>query len=282
LWASGEFESCIHAAQEKYSGPKNQKGFAFFSFIFGWWAGCVGHWTDTNTGPITAAAAGLTGIFTFVLACSTIGLWRETEGLAVGADEQSKKMGESIAESARAATAMEGVANSLEEITVANRQTAELIRDNAINQMRAYITISYGQLFYQDQRVGPRIQMDPAVLNVGFTPARRVVSAFKAAILPFPIPDDFDFTIPEPDPDIGGTMHPRQPYTFRAVADEFYTEEDIWDTIFLKGRALYVWGTVWYDDISKIRRFQDYAAFAVWREAGKCGWVNAPRHNNGN
>src|SRR6185437_1468253 len=50
-----------------------------------------------NTDPtIEASSTLVVAIFTMVLAWSTKGLWQETERLAEGADDQSKKMTASI------------------------------------------------------------------------------------------------------------------------------------------------------------------------------------------
>lgn len=86
LWHSWSFEKCIHQipnqiAQEDYGSS--------LTFLLAWpteWAGCLGPFMEINSDAILAT-------FTVVLAASTIFLWRETKGLARGADEQ-RKVGE--------------------------------------------------------------------------------------------------------------------------------------------------------------------------------------------
>lgn len=56
----------------------------------------------------------LIGLFTLILAISTIGLWWQTERLARGADDQSEKMEKSIAASMRSASAAERAAEASE------------------------------------------------------------------------------------------------------------------------------------------------------------------------
>lgn len=220
----------------------------------------------------------LIGFFTLVLAVSTIGLWWQTERLAEGADDQSDKMAASITEATRAATAMEGVSASLKITAAVGTETLV----NFGKQMRAYLSIASGTLWAQCQSTGARLQMDPVVVNTGLTPARNVVATFCAKILPFPIPEDFDFAVQEPNASTGGTMNPRHPYTYRAIAPEVYPEETVWKTFLLShGYALCVWGTVWYDDVSGERRHQNYAQLCVWREAGSCNWINCLKHNDG-
>lgn len=62
-----------------------------------WVARGIGSFIDADRDDISAISTFVVGVFTFILAVSTIGLWRETERLAKGADEQSKKLERSIA-----------------------------------------------------------------------------------------------------------------------------------------------------------------------------------------
>jgi hypothetical protein len=66
-------------------------------------------------------------VFTAVLAWSTIRLWRETERLAKGADQQSVDMGRYIAQAARSATAMESFGKSAaNQVYALNKQSGIL------------------------------------------------------------------------------------------------------------------------------------------------------------
>ena len=56
----------------------------------------LGCWIDSVKDDLEAASTLAVALFTMVLAASTIGLWRQTERLAERADDQARKMAESV------------------------------------------------------------------------------------------------------------------------------------------------------------------------------------------
>ena len=109
-------------------------------------------------------------LFTLFLAISTFFLWRETERLAEGADDQSKKMRESIDAANRNAIATHDAANAMQEVADATdtaRMSAEL---STQQQLRAYIGI-----ISSSARIDARdFRATLTVANRGQTPAFNV------------------------------------------------------------------------------------------------------------
>jgi len=115
-------------------------------------------------------------LFTLVLGISTIGLWLETKRLAGLAEDEGKDLKNSIAEAARAATAMEGVSTALQ----ATAKNNELITERQRQAVRAYVFVISGNLYTgitvnppQTNRPNePFIQLE--IRNSGPTPAFNV------------------------------------------------------------------------------------------------------------
>jgi hypothetical protein len=43
---------------------------------------------------------------------------------------------------------------------------------------------------------------------------------------------------------------------------------------------LYVYGTVWYDDIFGARHHTNFCQWCLWKDAGVRTFINSPRHND--
>lgn len=181
--------------------------------------------------------------FTCALFIFTALLWRVTLQLSKDAktsgESQSMKMGLSIAEAIRAATAME-------EVAKATKDNAVLMQGVMHRQMRAYISVDLGEAFYQDANF--KFGSKPVFENTGFTPARKVCYWVSADILPSDTPADFSFPVGNSMvTDVG--MSPRQKYVVNGVVDKFYPDSEVAEIIKGEKKKLFVWGVVTYEDV---------------------------------
>jgi hypothetical protein len=112
--------------------------------------------------------------------------------------EQSRDMKDSIAQATRAADAMEKFA---EAATVGSRAAAEsvvTVKDSMTRQLRAYLCVNfYGAIFQNREQEFPRFEVRLQLVNVGPTPRYKVSYKARADVLPFPLPDDFSFVLPD-------------------------------------------------------------------------------------
>lgn len=115
---------------------------------------------------------------------------------------QTQDMKASIGEATRAATAMEGIAISMSSNVQSARESVEVSREIADRQKivtelsgRAYLSATFNTAFYQD--ANHVFEASALLMNRGSTPAYDVTFRAAADILPFPIPDDFEFPLPE-------------------------------------------------------------------------------------
>jgi len=168
-------------------------------------------------------------------------------------------MKNSIAESAKAASAMEQVAQHFADNVAAFRERSAL-------QMRAYVSVLIGNAVYQERAHGLKFEASPIMLNSGHTPAHKVGYKAAASVLLVPLPPDFTFPLPD---EISGAvvLGPQQTFIMNALVrePEWFDEADIPDIKAGRGkRALYVWGIVFYEDIFGVAQKTKFCQMITW------------------
>lgn len=164
---------------------------------------------------------------------------------------QSTDMSNSIKEAARAADGMEKSAAAMTMVASTLENTAE-------RQLRAYLTVINGGAIFQEKNrekgENLRFEAKPMMVNTGQTPARKVTYQAVAAILPTPLPDDFNFPPGIPTSgrgDLGSQGH----FVMNAIVSEFVDDISVEDIKNGNQQSLYVWGTIVYEDIfNKLRQ----------------------------
>jgi hypothetical protein len=237
---------------------------------------------DSRERTFNVLNASVTAIFTVVLALSTVFLWKETKDLRNFAEEQSADMKASIAEAARAATAMRDVAVAVAENAKASNENLALYKETSVREMRAYLTVSGGGVVPQDKTTNYRLEVRLNLNNTGNTPAYHIRANQTIAVLPFPLPTDFAFPLP-PRSLFGseGILGPHQNFILTAVADEIYPDDDITEIQFGMNKVLYAYGTVSYEDAFGIARHTNFSQRIAWLKDGKSFLTfNTAEHND--
>lgn len=194
------------------------------------------------------------------------------------AAEQAEDMKRAINEAGRSATAMEQVAVHIEVSARAATDSVIALKERTAQQMRAYLTVLIGAATYQNRGDNLRFESEPLLINTGHTPAHKVRYKAQAAILPVPLPDDFDF--PLTSDFIGESMlGPQQNANLVAIVDKFSPEHEVHDIKLGKGKALYVWGIVEYEDIFKTSQNTKFCQSIFWGPTGKVFGYYISRHN---
>jgi hypothetical protein len=201
----------------------------------------------------------------------------QTEKLIKENIAQSASLERSVKETARFATAMEGVAESLKKTAELSSETVKGLK----LQMRAYVTTSIGGAVFQERNKNIRFAASPLFNNNGLTPAHRVRHRSKAAVLPIPLPVDFDY--PVPDAASGeALMAPRQQNVVNIIVDDFIDDSEVASVKSGIGQGLYVWGVIEYDDVFGNPQQTRYCQFLNWLPDGKTVWGSfIPGHNDG-
>jgi len=223
-----------------------------------------------NNWPILveAISAFMTMVFTGVLALATARLWNSTKGLHDEtkrlkelAEGQSADMKASIAESAKAATAMGKVAVSMAtnaakvvESVGISREIADRQKQITELQSRAYLGVQFLGVAPQNRDTGVTFEPRVNLVNLGNTPAYDVKYSTRADVLASPLDAGFDFPLPELTP-TSSFIAPRLSKTLGSHVPHILSEEDSAQVLLGTPRRIFMWGYITYKDAFGIERF---------------------------
>lgn len=197
------------------------------------------------------------------------------------ANRQEGDMRASIAESARAATAMEGVAAGIAASVTNARELMDTQRQFGKLQMRPYISVIEPGFIPQNIATPYYAEVQLIMVNTGHTPAHNIRFAAFLRVLPAPLPNDFDFTV-RPDQIItSGHINPGQRLFFRRNVGHILPAQQYAEIIQGRGiNRLYIYGTIFFDDVFGDIHQTNFCSFGVWDTAGRFSTRNTPEHNN--
>jgi hypothetical protein len=169
--------------------------------------------------------------------------------------EQSAAMDRHIGETTRSANAMETIANTIED---GNQMI-----------MRAYVIVTIGTAIFQERRVGQsdlKFEGKATVQNTGNTPARKVRMYKQAAILPFPIPPDFTYPIPQDNAEdlTYATVGAHQSYLVSSIVPDFVPDGEVAAIKEGTKKVLCMWGLIKYEDIFGKPHTTKFAQWLTW------------------
>ncbi len=194
------------------------------------------------------------------------------------AAQQSESMKESVKEAARLASAMEVVSKEIAVSAKAATESVAALKERTAKQMRAYLCVNIGGGEYQDRAKNFKFASRPMLINAGHTPAHKVSYKAKAAILPVPLPEGFAF--PLTDESIGAALlGAQQSATLGGIVDDFCDDKEVEDIKIGKGKALYIWGIVNYEDVFGDSHFTKFCQSTLFAPGDKVYGFFIPRHN---
>jgi len=205
------------------------------------WPSAFSHINDFST-LFIVVFNGLLVLVTYSLVVSTNKLWES-------ASEQSRDLKRSIAESTRAADAMESVSASLKENTATTKAIIANQRTYAALQMRAYLSVVTGACVPQDATTNWRYEVRMIVKNTGHTTANAVNVISRLKIFESPLPDNIDLSLPIDLRDDAAHIASGNTFFFPSVLDNMISESEIEEVVKGSKRRMYVYGTVHYKDI---------------------------------
>jgi hypothetical protein len=196
-------------------------------------------------------AVATTGLLIF-----TGGLWLATYRLgrdakASGAD-QAKKMERSIAEAAKAAIAMEKMAEAADA-------QIKLAQETAQAELQAYVAVQIDGL--PNFGLGEIAEATIKIINTGVTPAYAMTQYGTIIFAPYPLMSDpMSNELIYSGVASRNTLHNREPYGAAIYGHEPITEKDI--AAFQAGHTVvYVIGNVDYKDAFKRQRRTEFCYF---------------------
>jgi hypothetical protein len=127
------------------------------------------------------------------------------------------------------------------------------------------------------------LRAQPFVQNDGFTPAHDLIINTKVIFAEYPLPADFDFTIPpSPNPSTT-TMNPRQNSFGIMILDRLLNKTELAEaTGDITKRKIFAYGQVTYTDVFDIERRSNFCFYFLWGSQGKPVWMKTQRHNDSN
>jgi hypothetical protein len=244
----------------------------------------------------------LSGLIFIIGALQTLVFWiqatrlkKTIEKMDEIATGQTRDMRDSINEATRAANAMEGVAKSLAQNVLDVQKSVEISREIADRQRlvtelsgRAYLSVSFQDAAYQD----PTHIFEAAamIVNRGNTPAYEVTFQAAADIVPFPIPEEFDFPLTAAN--VGSSVsiiEPQGVKTMRRTVSSGRIPDEQVELIKRGGppRCLAMWGVVNYKDAFHEPRYVKFAFTVYWAGTRKDGSpiimsADTAHHNDSN
>ena len=195
---------------------------------------------------------------------------------------QSRSMADSVKEAARSASAMEGVAKSLETTATASLQAADTSRQMLADlkqQFRAWVNVSIGAGASQQRTENRKFAATIMLNNTGLTPAINVRYRISVAILPVPLPANFDFPMPQQDLRCA-TVAAHTSTPIAMGVDDFVPDEEVENVKNGNSRGLYAWGKVLYDDVLGGKNHPNqFCLRVIWLSEDSVTALEIPEHS---
>lgn len=193
--------------------------------------------------------------------------------------EQSNDVRESIAQATRAAAAMEGMSAAMLANAAITTEIGKTQREFGQRQMRAYLSVTYAVTVPQDDATGHYAEIRLNLINNGHTPAHEVSYKAESRVLPFPLPDDFDFQIGEVPINSESVIGSGQHHIISSVIRDRLTPDQVERCLLGQDLRMYMWGIAYYKDAFDNPRQTKFSQSVVWMRNGGSMGVNTRRHN---
>jgi hypothetical protein len=204
---------------------------------------------DRNLVNATYVLAGIGILQLFVFGYQALKLKQTVKS----AGEQSEAMERHIGEAARSANAMENIAAKIET------------GNQAV--MRAYLTVVIGGAVFQQRREWQndlKFEAKPSLVNTGNTPARNIRIQTAADILPIPVPQDFEYPLPDEPMNSAGIIGAHQNQSLTGIVKDFVPDGEVAMIKEGDGKALCVWGVVTYEDMFGHGHTTKFGQWLLW------------------
>lgn len=220
---------------------------------------CVMRVIDKHSGTLVALATIILAIFTFFL-------WRSTHKLWIVTKKQSKDNQKSLFITKESSEATKKIVSTMEA--------------NARMQLRAYLSVAPLACVPQDKTTGWKHEVRMIIHNTGYTPAHTVNFSICARVMDFPLPDDFELSLPIQEHTAAGHIAHGQQFFIVASLEDFISDQKLEEIVKGNGQKLYVYGTVKYKDVFGEEHYTNFCQFGVWDVKGNFGTRNIFRHND--
>jgi len=242
------------------------------------------HASDHESNSTTHTLIWIGLLQTLIFALQFVAFARQSKSLnetVAAATEQSRDMKRSVEEASRSASAMEALADAMKanvkEVTEAFAMQKVVFR----SQLRAYVSVSFRGCIEQDASRPLKYEIQTNIQNNGATPAVGANTASALRVLPYPLPDDVDLTVPLTDLAAAANLAPHSPPIYvRNWLSAFLSEAEVEEIKTGTTKRLYIFGTTKYKDVFGDSHFTNFCWSIGWNFDGSAIATNAPRHND--
>ena len=194
--------------------------------------------------------------------------------------QQSADMKESIKQATRTAIAMEQFAEAATVGSKAAAGSVVTVKDSMTRQLRAYLCVNFNAAGFQNPETKFLYEVNLHLINVGYTPGYKVSFRAQVDVLPFPLPADFAFPLPDAPGGSESTLGHGQNLIMGGVVNRIYSEEEAAEIRTGRTKRLYIYGTANYEDAYHIQRYTNFCFSVIWLgDKGSMG-VFTKRHND--
>jgi hypothetical protein len=165
--------------------------------------------------------------------------------------------------------------------SIAATESVATTKDTMTRLLRAYLCVNFGAAAFQKPETGYRFEARLQLINAGQTPGYKVGFRAHADVLPFPLPQDFDFSLPDIPFGSETTLGHGQHMILTGIVDRVYSEQEVTE-IRSGAKRLYMFGTATYEDVYRVSRYTNFCFSILWLADGNSMGLFTKRHNDAN
>lgn len=227
---------------------------------------CANHdWWLVWLTVVLCIVTGALALYTARLYLATVKLGEEAKRTS---ERQSEEMVQSISEAARAAAAMQEISETLSRTADASFKSIELMRERTAAQLRPYVVVARVTATCLRTPLGARFIASPRIRNTGATPALRLGHRSMFGLRDAPLPDRSHLPLDlQSEIRVRMTVASGQEIDIHpGSADELVPDDYVAAIKTASGRALYVWGIIYYEDIFGVKHETSFAQQIFWTQ----------------
>jgi hypothetical protein len=179
----------------------------------------------------------------------------------------------------RSADAMEKFAASAAIASKAATESVATTKETMTRLLRAYLCVNFGAAAFQNSETGSKFELNLQLINAGQTPGYKVGYRAYTEVFPFPLPQDFAFSLPEVPANSESTLGHGQHTILTGLMHRLCSAEEITE-IKSGSKRLYIYGTVTYEDVYNISRYTNFCFSIFWLSNSTSMAQYTKRHND--
>jgi hypothetical protein len=164
------------------------------------------------------------------------------------------------------------------------KETITVMRENGERQLRAYVIANAGDVKEEADSSGNHtFEWRVQITNVGQTPAYNLGGRGCVSILPYPLPDNFDFPYPDSvieDAPTAIPIGPQDPKLIPFSLEKPCTAEEVAALKSNGNLKLWLYGIVKYVDVFKRPRYTNFCFYIMWEGDRARGRTYGRTHHN--